>query len=94
MIADDWYPDKDWSAKWNRQLTEAGVKLSETDQCHDAHLAMVSEPELIMTIDHRGKTTPMASAIMVVNRQGCAGSTLFSTLQGTVRFRGIQIHVP
>ena len=28
LIADDWYPDKDWSAKWNRQFDEAGVPLT------------------------------------------------------------------
>ena len=25
LIVDDWYPDKDWSAKWNNQFDEAGV---------------------------------------------------------------------
>ena len=25
LIADDWHPDKDWSAKWNNQFDEAGV---------------------------------------------------------------------
>ena len=66
LIADDWYPDKDWSAKWNRQLSEAWVKLTEDDQYHDAHLSMVSEPELIMAVDRRGNSTPMESGIMVV----------------------------
>ena len=41
LIADEWYPDKDCSAKWNNQFDEAGVKLPESDQCSDVHLAMV-----------------------------------------------------
>ena len=40
--------------------------MTEGDQCHDAHLAMVSEPELIVTVDKQGNSTPMASGIMVV----------------------------
>ena len=53
LIADSWYPDKDWTAKWNRQLSEAGVMLTENDRCHDAHLSLVAEPELIMAVDAR-----------------------------------------
>ena len=59
LIESDWYPDKDWAAKWNRQL-------SENEPCSDFHLSMVSEPELVMAVDHQGKSTPMASGIMVV----------------------------
>ena len=66
LVADDWYPDKDWSAKWNCQLSKAGVKIAENYQCHDAHLAMVSDPELIMAVDRQGNSTPIASGIMVV----------------------------
>ena len=54
LIENDWYPDKDWAAKWNRQL-------SENEPCSDLHLSMVSEPELVMEGDHQDKSTPMAS---------------------------------
>ena len=44
-------------------------------------LELVSEPELIMTIDQKGRTTPMASAIMVVRHiQGRACSRLLRVL--------------
>ena len=44
-------------------------------------LELVSEPELIMTIDQKGRTTPMASAIMVVQHiQGRACLRLLRVL--------------
>ena len=51
LIADSWYQYKDWTAKWNRQLSEAGVMLTEDYQCHDSHLSLLAEPELIMAVD-------------------------------------------
>ena len=42
------------------------MKIAENDQCHDAHLAMLSEPELIVAVDMLGNSTPMANGIMVV----------------------------
>ena len=67
MLAEDWYPDKDWSEKWN-------VKISENDQCPDAPLVVVSEPEVIVAVGGQGHSTPMASGGMVVKdmqRRSC-----------------------
>ena len=66
LIENDWYPDKDLSAKWNHQLPQAGVKITENEPCSDIHLSMVSEPKFVMAVDQQGKSTPMASGIMVV----------------------------
>ncbi len=50
MVEDTWYPDCDWANKWNR------VNL-DTDENHDdshddnKHLKMVSEPEIVITIN-------------------------------------------
>ena len=35
LIENDWYPDKDWSAKWNRQLSEIGLEMTENEPCSD-----------------------------------------------------------
>ena len=61
IIAEDWYPDKDWSAKWNRQLSKTGLEVSKSSQ-----VAVASEPEVVMAVDTRGHSAPMASGIMVV----------------------------
>ena len=66
MIADDWHPDRDWTNKGNREKSKAGVETRDVRRCGDTRLTMVSEPELIMTVDQQGNSTPMASAIMVV----------------------------
>ena len=47
-------------------MSEAGAKVSKGNQGNDAHLSMLSEPELIMAVDRQGNSTPMASGIMVV----------------------------
>ena len=42
------------------------MRIAENVQCHGACLVMVSEPELIMAVDQKGKTTPIANDIMAV----------------------------
>ena len=65
----------------NRQFVGTGTRKAEEINCQGNQLAMVSEPELIMTVDQRGKSTPMASAIMVVKDiQGRPCSRLLKVL--------------
>ena len=47
MIDDEWYPDHDWTTKWNHQNQGTNV-LSKKMSEEDAQLEMVSEPEIVM----------------------------------------------
>ena len=81
MIADEWHPDRDWTNKWNRERSRTGVETRDARRYEDTRLNMVSEPELIMTVDQHGNSTPMASAIMVVKEvQGRSCSRLLKVL--------------
>ena len=81
IIADDWYSDRDWTNKWNRQQSEAVLKTAEKQGDQDTQLAMVTEPEIIMAVDQGGKSTPMACAMMVVkDLQGKPCSRLLKVL--------------